>query len=231
MALVTLRETVGPSGGSRDTPHCGWAPVCGLPPATAASGNWSSHFPFSFNLILKAPNAHLLLFRCGVISHHGSWRPAAKSQDPGAWSRGGPANRTLAPTPSHNQGWGFLVEMACGSLRPRNFCTESLPETSRTERRPQALLLSRPPPARAPRPSRVCTLTPRAPRRAPTRAHSPALPRPAAASSSRMRRQTPRRLCHPSAPAARRPLGGQVREFSSRLSGISFPLCGQETDF
>lgn len=84
MALVTLRETVGPSGGSRDTPHCGWAPVCGLPPATAASGNWSSHFPFSFNLILKAPNAHLLLFRCGVISHHGSSRPA--SQEPGPWS-------------------------------------------------------------------------------------------------------------------------------------------------
>lgn len=84
MALVTLRETVGPSGGSRDTPHCGWAPVCGLPPATAASGNWSSHFPFSFNLILKAPNAHLLLFRCGVISHYGSSRPA--SQEPGPWS-------------------------------------------------------------------------------------------------------------------------------------------------
>lgn len=84
MALVSLRETVGPSGGSRDTPHCGWAPVCGLPPATAASGNWSSHFPFSFNLILKAPNAHLLLFRCGVISHHGSSRPA--SQEPGPWS-------------------------------------------------------------------------------------------------------------------------------------------------
>lgn len=104
----------------------------------------------------------------------------AKSQDPGAGARSREQDLGTHSRPqpgvvfsSGNGLWKFEAT----ELLHRN------PALNFSHRAPSAGDSAQLPPlprpsARAPRPGPVCTLTPRAPRRAPTRAHSPVLPWP-----------------------------------------------------